>query len=79
MKTFEEKLNEINTIVNQFRFISDRKTNLEKLGYFVSERPVKSGGVGSVFNLKKETRIQIGYAHAGKNCAYAMCVILTNN
>lgn len=47
---------------------------LRSLGFTVEQKPMGSGGVFQVKNIKGSTRVQIGYAHGRHN--YAYCVIL---
>lgn len=65
---------QISIVANSVRTISERTSILRSKGFRVEERPMGSGGKGSVKIVSGETRIQIGYGHGRYN--YAMCVIL---
>jgi len=69
----------IMNIVNNNRFIKDRIKKLAEKGYIVTEKPVFSGGVGTIHKLKNEWRFQIGYSHGNDRCNYAQCVIFEPN
>jgi hypothetical protein len=75
MKTKEEKINEIMSVINKYSRVDARVTELTELGYVCCERRCGSGGKGRVIEMKNETRIQIGYGHSSNN--YAMVVILS--
>lgn len=74
MKTTEQKVNEIQSVIIKHRLVKDRVNELHDLGYTCFERRCGSGGKGQVINLKNEIRVQIGYGHGKQN--YAMCVII---
>ena len=74
MKTKDEIIKEITEIVNSERRVVKRVKRLIDAGYITAERRCGCGGKLQVIELRHETRIQIGYAHAYGN--YAECVIL---
>ena len=65
---------DIRKVLDTEYFIRNRVARLRELGYICEERPMGSGGVGSINETKKEIRIQIGYGHSKWN--YAFCVII---
>jgi hypothetical protein len=62
-------------IVKKHRLVSDRISELRKKGFDVANVPIGSGGIGKLKKLKKEYRLQIGYAKGGGHENYAECVI----
>lgn len=72
MKTTD--LKNIQKVVRENRLVSDRVIKLREMGYIVEERPMGSGGVLQVKELKNETRIQVGYGKGKHNYAYAVII-----
>jgi len=71
-----EALNTAKEVIEKNRIVAKRIEILSGKGFNIQEVPVQGGGVGTVFQLKKETRIQIGYAHGGRKGNYAQCIII---
>lgn len=67
-------LKNIQKVVSDNRLVSDRVEKLREMGYTVEERLMGSGGVLQVKEMKKETRIQIGYGKGKYNYAYAVII-----
>lgn len=66
-------------VITPFRLINDRIAKAKELDFSVSNKPIGTGGVGTVKYFPKldEIRIQIGYARStGNNGNYADCIIL---
>jgi hypothetical protein len=66
-------------IIEPFRLVNDRICKARELDFSVSNKPIGTGGVGTVkyFSKLDEIRIQIGYAKGtGMNGNYADCIIL---
>lgn len=66
-------------IVKKHRLVSDRIKELHKKGFYVANVNIGTGGVGTLKKLKKEYRLQIGYAKGGGRENYAQCVIFEPN
>lgn len=72
----QQKVDQIIAICNQNRLLSDRFAELERAGYYVSERPMPTGGgIGNVRKMHDGTyRIRVSANWGGKHGNYAYCV-----
>jgi hypothetical protein len=74
MKTTDAVYQTIMGVVKANARVAKRENELLKKGFKVEERRCGSGGVGRIIEMKRETRVQIGYGHGKWN--YASCVIV---
>ena len=54
-------------VVNSYWRIEDRISKLKELGYIVSQKWVKSGGVGTIRRFNNSEGVQISSAKGGNN------------
>ena len=66
--------NEVYSVCKKHRIVADRESELASMGYLVTEKGLRSGGVGQVKESKDSYFIQIGYGHGRYN--YAKCVVV---
>jgi hypothetical protein len=74
--TLEDCKKEINEIINDYHWLSERVWALDKAGYSVGEQWVKAGGILSTWYLKRKRtyRVQVGGAKQRGNYSRAYCV-----
>lgn len=81
---FEMKKNDVDykiamLVVNSYWRVADRVAKLKELGYTVSSKWVKSGGIGTIRRFGKSDGVQVSSAIGGNNHVGKAFVAFKNN